>query len=223
LIYKKHGGVEGMNHIYAYIRVSSKDQNTDRQEQAIEEYCKQEGISINRIFTDKASGKDFNREAYLSLKGKLRAGDLIIVKELDRLGRNMDMIKTEWHDMTSSGVDIVVIDTPILNTTKKTDLEKTLISNIVFELLSYMAEKERHKTRQRQREGIDALRARNKGKGIGRPKAEIPEDFLKEYRDYKAGNYGDITATKFAKMIGIGRSTLYKYVKQLETEHIEPI
>jgi len=210
-------------HIFAYIRVSTKEQHTDRQEQAIKEYSASEGIDVTETFTDKASGKDFNREAYLAMKSKIRSGDLIIIKELDRLGRNMDMIKSEWQDLTKAGADIVVIDTPILNTSNKTDLEKNLICNIVFELLSYMAEKERLKTRQRQAEGIAALKARNEGKGIGRPKADIPEGFLKEYRDYKAGKYGDMTAVKFAKMIGIGRSTLYKYVKQLETEHIESI
>ena len=150
------------------------------------------------------------------MKGKIRSGDLIIIKELDRLGRNMDMIKSEWQDLTKVGADIVVIDTPILNTSNKTDLEKNLISNIVFELLSYMAEKERLKTRQRQAEGIAALKARNEGKGIGRPKADIPQDFLTEYRKFKSGEYGKMSVAKFANMIGIGRSTLYKYIKQLE-------
>jgi DNA invertase Pin-like site-specific DNA recombinase len=203
-------------HIYAYIRVSTKDQHTDRQEAAISDYTAEEGITITEVFTDKSSGKDFNREAYLAMKGKIRSGDLIIIKELDRLGRNMDMIKAEWQDLTKADADIAVIDTPILNTSNKTDLEKQLISNIIFELLSYMAEKERLKTRQRQAEGIAALKARNNGKGIGRPKADIPQDFLREYRKYKQGEYGNISAAKFANMIGIGRSTLYKYIKQLE-------
>jgi DNA invertase Pin-like site-specific DNA recombinase len=203
-------------HIFAYIRVSSKEQHTDRQEQAIKEYATAEGIDVTETFTDKVSGKDFNREAYLAMKDKIRSGDLIIIKELDRLGQNMDMIKSEWNDLTKAGADIVIIDTPILNTSNKTDLEKQLISNIVFELLSYMAEKERLKTRARQAEGIAALKARNGGKGIGRPKADVPQDFMREYRKYKQGEYGNISAAKFAKMIGIGRSTMYKYVKQLE-------
>jgi len=211
-------GVEIMKHIYAYIRVSSKEQHTDSQDQAIKEYAAAKGITITETFTDKASGKGFEREAYIRLKNKVRAGDLIIIKELNRLGRNMDMIKAEWYDLSKAGADIVIIDTPILSTSNKTDLEKQLISNIVFELLSYMAEKERLKTRARQAEGIAALKARNNGKGIGRPKADIPQDFLREYRKYKQGEYGNISAAKFAKMIGIGRSTLYKYIKQLEGE-----
>jgi DNA invertase Pin-like site-specific DNA recombinase len=205
-----------MKHTYAYIRVSDKGKHTDRQGQAINEYCTAEGISITETFIDKTSGKDFKGEAYLSMKGKAKEGDLIIIKELDRLGRNMDMIKAEWQELSMAGVNIVIIDTPILNTYNKTDLEKSLISNIVFELLSYMAEKERLKTKQRQAEGIEALKARNNGKGIGRPKADIPQDFLNEYKRFKSGEYGNMSAAKFAKMIGIARSTLYKYIKQLE-------
>lgn len=207
-----------MKHIYAYMRVSSKEQHTDRQEQAIKEYAAAEGITITETFKDKAGGKDFNREAYIDMKCKIREGDLLIVKELDRLGRNMDMIKSEWQNLNKTGVEIVVIDTPALNTASKSALEKTLISNILFELLSYMAEKERLKTRHRQMEGIAALRARNKGRGIGRPKADIPQDFFNEYKRFKSGEYGNITAAKFAKMIGIGRSTLYKYIRQIERE-----
>lgn len=205
-----------MKHTYAYIRASVRHQDTDRQEQAIKDYAAAEGITIAGTFIDKIIGKDFNREAYQSMKGKVREGDLIIIKELDGLGKNMDMIKSEWQDLNKAGVDIIVIDSPILSTSSKTDPEKQLISSIVFELLSYMAEKERLKTSTRQAEGIEALKARNDGKGIGRPKADIPQEFLVEYRRFKAGEYGNITASKFAKMIGIGRSTLYKYMKQLE-------
>lgn len=205
-----------MKHIFSYIRVSTKEQHTDRQEQAINDYCKANNIKVAETFIDKASGKDFNRESYLNMKLKAREGDLIIIKELDRLGRNMDMIKAEWQELNKAGIDIIVLDNPILNTNNKTDLEKTLISNIVFELLSYMAEKERLKTKQRQREGIEALKQRNNGNGIGRPKAEIPKDFIRKYEKFKAKGYGDITASEFAKMIGIGRSTLYKYINLLE-------
>ncbi|MHC1719228.1 MAG: recombinase family protein [Clostridiaceae bacterium] len=98
----------------------------------MKEYCEAGGKYITETFTDKISGKDFSREAYQSMKNKAREGDLIIIRELDRLGRNMDMIKAEWQDINKTSVDIMVIDNPILNTSNKTDLEKTLISNIVF-------------------------------------------------------------------------------------------
>ena len=151
-----------MNKIYGYARVSSKEQNLDRQEQALKDY----GIDSRDIIEDKQSGKDFNRQGYQTLKNSLlRKGDTLVINELDRLGRNMDMIKSEWQELQAKGIDIVVIDTPILNTLNKTDLEKKLISNIVFELLSYIAEKERIKIRERQSEGIAAAKAKGLYKG----------------------------------------------------------
>jgi len=128
-----------MNKVYGYARVSTKEQNLDRQLLELEKYV----INERDIITDKASGKDFNRVGYMSLRDTLlRAGDTLVVKELDRLGRDMNMIKEEWNTLLKKGVDIIVIDTPILNTVGKDSLEKNLISNIVFELLSYMAQKE---------------------------------------------------------------------------------
>ena len=121
--------------------------------------CGSNGYSF--CFRVNLSGKDFNRNGYLKLKNSLlRDGDTLVIKELDRLGRNMDMIKNEWQEIQSKGIDIVVLDTPILNTKNKSDLEKKLIANIVFELLTYMAEKERIKIKTRQAEGIAAAKAR---------------------------------------------------------------
>ena len=129
--------IEGSK-LYGYARVSSKEQNLDRQIEALKEY----GVNERDIITDKQSGKDFNREGYKTLKEQLlRSGDVLVIKELDRLGRNMAQIKEEWNDLQAKEINIVVIDTPILNTEGKSNLEKPLISNIVFELLSYMAEK----------------------------------------------------------------------------------
>ena len=163
--------------IYGYARVSTKEQNLDRQLEALKGY----GVDERDIITDKASGKNFNREGYTTLKNSLlRKDDTLVIKELDRLGRDMEQIKQEWQELQANEVNIIVLDTPILNTEGKTDLEKKLISNIVFELLSYMAEKERAKIRQRQREGIQALRDKNNGKAKGRPKIEEPLNF-KEY------------------------------------------
>jgi DNA invertase Pin-like site-specific DNA recombinase len=197
--------------IFAYIRVSSKEQHIDRQKQAIDEYCNSAKIKIDRIFIDTASGKDFNRPYYQALKFCLRAGDTIIIKELDRLGRNMEQIKKEWHELQEHGIDIIVIDTPILNTAKKTDLEKSLISNIVFELLAYMAEKERLKMRQRQDEGIAA--AKSKGKHFGRPKIKYPDNWNEVYNKWRNN---EITAVKAIDLLGLSASTFYRMVKQVE-------
>ena len=196
--------------IYGYCRVSSKEQNLDRQITALKEY----GVEERDIITDKQSGKDFNREGYQSLKNTLlRDGDTLVIKELDRLGRDMQQIKEEWHQLQENGINIVVIDNPILNTEGKTDLEKTLISNIVFELLSYMAEKERAKIRQRQREGIEALKNKNGGKGIGRPRAEYPQMWEWYYTQWKNG---EITAVKAMELLELKKNTFYKLVKEYE-------
>lgn len=136
-----------MNLSYGYARISSRDQSLSRQIVALHDY----GLDDRHIITDKASGKDFAREGYQTLKTQLlRAGDTLVIKELDRLGRNYTQIKTEWQELLQKGVEIVVLDTPMLNTTNKSDLEKKLIANIVFELLAYMSEKERLRIHARQ-------------------------------------------------------------------------
>jgi DNA invertase Pin-like site-specific DNA recombinase len=192
---------------YGYIRVSTKEQNLDRQRQALLEY----GIDERDIIEDKQSGKDFNRQGYQTLKNSLlREGDSLVIKELDRLGRDMDMIKTEWNELQSMGIDIIVLETPVLNTKNKSDLEKKLISNIVFELLSYMAEKERIKIRTRQAEGI--ARAKKEGKYKGRKKI-IHENFEAVYKEWKVGN---ITAAKAMEKLNMKRNTFYRRVQEYE-------
>lgn len=196
------------NKIFGYIRVSSKEQNTDRQKQALLEY----GVDERDIIEDKVSGKDFNRNGYLTLKNSLlRAGDTLVIKELDRLGRNMDMIKSEWQEIQSIGIDIVVLDTPILNTKNKSDLEKKLIANIVFELLTYMAEKERIKIKTRQAEGIAI--AKSKGLYKGRKKI-VNENFENVYDNWKKGK---ITAVKAIEILDMKKSTFYRRVKEYES------
>jgi DNA invertase Pin-like site-specific DNA recombinase len=207
--YKLRKGEEMMsNKIFGYIRVSSKEQNTDRQKQALLEY----GADERDIIEDKVSGKDFNRNGYLTLKNSLlRDGDTLVIKELDRLGRNMDMIKNEWQEIQSNGIDIVVLDTPILNTKNKSDLEKKLIANIVFELLTYMAEKERIKIKTRQAEGIAI--AKSKGLYKGRKKI-VNENFKNVYDDWKNGRF---TAVKAIEMLDMKKSTFYRRVKEYES------
>lgn len=211
------------NKIFGYVRVSTKEQKEDRQVQAIKEYCKDNNIELEErdIIIDKQSGKDFNRQGYQTLKTQLaRQGDTIIIKELDRLGRNMEQIKEEWQDLIKQGINIIVIDTPILNTSNKTDLEKTLISNIVFELLSYMAEKERQKIKQRQAEGIAIAKA--KGKHLGRPRLDwdiLEQEQREKIKElYPIWKSGEITATKFMESVGLKRNTFYKIIKQYGEE-----
>lgn len=201
--------------IYGYCRVSTKEQNLDRQIKAIKDY----GIDERDIITDKASGKNFNRNGYLTLRDTLlRRGDTLVIKELDRLGRDMEQIKEEWQKLIKKGIDIIVLDTPILNTSNKTDLEKNLISNIMFELLSYMSEKERLKIHKRQMEGIQALKDRNNGKGIGRPGIDLNTLSQEQQRILK-DNYNkwinkEITGVDFMKKLGLKKNSFYKIIKQ---------
>ena len=196
--------------VYGYARVSSKDQNLDRQIEALKNY----GINDRDIISDKQSGKDFNREGYITLKNiLLRSNDTLVITELDRLGRNMTMIKEEWNDLQKKNVNIVVLDNPILNTKDKNNLEKNLISNLVFELLSYLSEKEREKIRKRQREGIEALKRRNGGKGIGRPQIKYPDNWDEVYRMWKEKK---ITAVKAMELTKIKKNTFYKLAKEYD-------
>ena len=192
--------------IYGYARVSTADQNLERQITALLNY----GIEERNIITDKQSGKDFNRLGYIALKDKLlRNGDTLVIKELDRLGRNYEEIKKEWNDIINKGVEIVIIDMPILSTAEKSDLEKTLICNIVFELLAYSAEKERIKILQRQQEGI--AQAKKKGVHMGRPKIITPDNFDKEYVLWKSGIQ---TAAETMKKLNLKPNTFYRLAKE---------
>lgn len=162
--------------IYGYARISSKSQNEDRQIQALIE----NGVEDRFIFVDKQSGKDFNREQYQVLKNALRENDLLIIKSIDRLGRNYNMIIEEWRDITKNiKADIFVIDMPLLDTRNNKDLLGTFISDLVLQILSYVANQERDYINQRQREGIDiALTKGTKtGNPFGRPKIEKPQNF----------------------------------------------
>ena len=196
-----------MGRMYGYARVSSTEQNLDRQIEALAAY----GVEDRHIITDKMSGKTFDRPGYQTLKGQLlREGDVLVIKELDRLGRNYEQIKSEWHELRQMGIDVVVIDMPMLSTADKTDLEKVLIANIIFELLSYLAEKERVKIKTRQAEGIAV--AKSKGVKFGRPKAKLPTGFAEEVRKWQAGEQ---TATETMKVLGLKRTTFYKLVKEV--------
>lgn len=187
---------------YAYARVSSADQNLNRQIDAFIKF----GVQKNRIFSDKKSGKDFERESYLKLLKKLKKGDLLIIKSIDRLGRNYDMIIEEWTRITKKiGADILVLDMPLLDTrARENDLTGRLISDIVLQILSYVAQKERENIRARQKEGIASAIAR--GVKFGRPRISLPENFVELVRAYKNK---EITYEEVFARTGLKKSTFY--------------
>lgn len=192
-----------MGNRYAYIMVSSRDQNEDRQRIAMRDY----GITDENIVLDKQSGKDFSRPGYISLPEKLEPCDTLVIKSIDRLGRNYSEILEQWRILTKEKqISIIVLDMPLLNTEQNKDLTGTLIADIVLQLLSYVAETERTFIRQRQQEGIAAAKAR--GVKFGRPPKKHPHEFeeLKE----KWLN-GEISARKASKKLGINHTTFQKW------------
>ena len=188
-----------MGNLYGYIRVSTRDQNEDRQLIALRELK----IPEKNIFMDKQSGKDFNRPQYKRLVRKLKKDDLLYIKSIDRLGRNYAEILEQWRLLTQTkGADIVVLDMPLLDTRRGKDLMGTFLSDIVLQVLSFVAENERINIRQRQAEGIAAAKAR--GIRFGRPPKPLPENFHQIYQQWKNGK---ITGTAAAKLCGMPLST----------------
>ena len=192
--------------IFGYARVSSKEQNEERQLVAFKEY----DIDERDIYIDKQSGKDFNRENYITLKHILRENDLLVIKSIDRLGRNYNQIIDEWKDITKNiKADIVVIDMPLLDTRKNKDLLGTFISDLVLQILSYVAEQERTFIKQRQKEGI--TNAKNNGVKFGRPKIEKPQDFDVVVSRWKNK---DIKSKEAMELLGLKPNTFYNMVKK---------
>lgn len=192
--------------IFGYARVSSKEQNEERQLVAFKEY----GIDERDIYVDKQSGKDFNRENYITLKHILRENDLLVIKSIDRLGRNYNQIIDEWKDITKNiKADIVVIDMPLLDTRKNKDLLGTFISDLVLQILSYVAEQERTFIKQRQKEGI--TNAKNNGVKFGRPKIEKPQNFDVVVSRWKNKN---IKSKEAMELLGLKPNTFYNMVKK---------
>ena len=185
--------------IYGYIRVSTREQNEDRQLIALREMVVPEA----NLFIDKQSGKDFQRPQYKKLVRKLKKDDLLYIKSIDRLGRNYEEIQNQWRILTKEkSVDIVVLDMPLLDTRRGKDLMGTFLSDIVLQVLSFVAENERTNIRQRQAEGIAAAKA--KGVRFGRPPRPLPENYHSAYQRWKAGA---ITGTAAAKECGMPLST----------------
>ena len=188
---------------YGYVRVSSKDQNTDRQMIAMEEF----GVPADRVVVDRQSGKDFERPGYRRLLRKIKPGDTLVVKSIDRLGRNYDEILEQWRLLTKEKkAAVVVLDMPLLDTRRGKDLTGTLIADIVLQLLSYVAQTEREFIRQRQAEGIAAARAR--GVHFGRTAVPPPEGFTEICERWKDGG---LSARKAGQLLGVSHSTFLKW------------
>ena len=196
-----------MERLLGYVRVLTKEQKEDRQMIAMQKF----GVRKRNIIMDKQSGKDFQRPGWQKLKEKLTGEDVLVVQSIDRLGRNYEEIIREWKAVTKEiGAAIVVLDMPILDTRKERDLAGELISDIVLQLLSYVAQTEREFIRKRQAEGIAAAKAR--GVKFGREPMPIPADFKNVYTQWKIG---DLSATKAATNLRVSRNTFLKWTREL--------
>lgn len=194
--------------IYGYMRVSSKEQNEDRQKIALTEM----GVPENNIYMDKQSGKDFERTQYKRLLRKLNENSVLYIKSIDRLGRNYGELNEQWRIITKEKkADIVVIDMPLLDTRREKNLLGTFISDVVLALLSYVAENERTNIKQSQAEGIAAAKAR--GVKFGRPPLPIPQNFYQMHKDWRAGK---ITIEEAAKACNMCPKTFYSKAVKYE-------
>ena len=196
--------------IYGYVRVSTSDQNEERQILEMEKYK----VPKNNIFLDKQSGKDFNRPKYKSLIKKIKKGDLLYIKSIDRLGRNYKEIQEQWRIITKEiEADIVVIDMPLLDTRVYKDLMGTFIADLVLQVLSFVAESERENIKKRQEEGIMAAKLR--GVEFGRPIKIVPDNFSQLVRDWEKGK---ISASYIAKQCNMSISTFYRRLREMRAE-----
>ena len=194
--------------VYGYIRVSSKDQKEDRQQMALKEV----GVDLQNIYVDKQSGKDFNRPQYKKMLRKLKKDDLLYIKSIDRLGRNYEEILQQWRILTKEkDVDIVVLDMPLLDTRRGKDLMGTFLSDIVLQVLSFVAENERTNIKQRQAEGIAAAKAQ--GLKFGRPPLPLPDNF---YEVHKAWRSKKITLKQAAEACNMPVGTFYGKARKFE-------
>lgn len=203
-IFNDRSGSNMQEMMYGYIRVSTKDQHEDRQMIAMQEF----GVSEKHIYMDKLSGKDFDRPQYKRLLRRLKGGDTLVVKSIDRLGRDYSEIQNQWRIITKEKkANIVVLDMPLLDTRQKgRDLTGTFIADLVLQILSYVAQVERENIKQRQAEGIAAAKA--KGVRFGREKMPIPEEFYALRTRYREGS---ITARAAARELGVAHSTFLKW------------
>ena len=193
---------------YGYIRVSGADQNENRQIDAMAA-C---GVSISKIYIDKQSGKDFNRPAYKALLKKLNPGDFLYLQSIDRLGRNYEDIKNQWYLLTKDkNVDIIVLDMPLLDTRQSKDLMRIFISDLVLQILSFVAQSERENIRKRQAEGIAS--AKSRGIHMGRPATVLPDNFSILAKQWERG---ELKTSDFIRQTGLTESTLYRRLREYQ-------
>ncbi|EHI99759.1 Resolvase domain containing protein [Clostridium sp. DL-VIII] len=210
--------------IFGYMRISTQKekQTTDRQRITLEQYAKDNEFEFDEIVEERISGtiKAESRPQFSELKDKLRANDILIVTDIDRLGRNADDIIIEFKKLKAQDIRIIALDTPYLNEWEKVQDSSiyNMIADIFITLKAHMAQQEREKTVARINQGLAV--AKSKGKTLGRPQAELPKEFIKEYKKFKDGEYGKMSASSFAKTLGIGRSTLYKYINIYEKQEV---
>lgn len=196
---------------YGYARVSSIDQNEERQMIALSGY----NIPKTNIFMDKQSGKDFNRPQYKRLVKKLKSGDLLYILSIDRLGRNYEEIQKQWRILTKDiGIDICVIDMPLLDTRNGKDLMGTFIADLVLQILSFVAQNERENIKKRQAQGIAAAKA--KGVKFGRPESPLPENFDKIIKDWDKGK---LSTAEVLKLCNMSESTFYRRRREYNLTH----
>lgn len=192
--------------IYGYVRVSSTDQNEDRQLIALRD----KGVVDKNVYMDKQSGKDFNRPQYKKLVRKLRPGDLLYILSIDRLGRNYEEIQNQWRVLTKEkGIDICVIDMPLLDTRQGKDLMGTFIADLVLQILSFVAQSERENIKKRQAEGIAAAKA--KGIKFGRPEKKVPDDFAKIVKTWEQKS---LPFSEVLKKCNMSEATFYRRLRE---------
>lgn len=194
------------NNVYGYVRVSSTDQNEERQMVAL----KNVSIPAKNIFMDKQSGKDFDRPNYKKMVDKLKAGDLLFILSIDRLGRNYEEIQNQWRILTKEiGIDICVLDMPLLDTRNGKDLMGTFIADLVLQILSFVAQSERENIKKRQAEGIAAAKA--KGVRFGRPEKAVPDDFEKIVRAWEQKK---LPLSEVLKRCNMSEATFYRRLRE---------
>lgn len=200
-----------MNKVFNYVRVSTKEQNLERQLEDMEKWNKENNIANAILLEDKSTGTNTDRENLQILLKVIGEGDLVVIKSIDRLSRNYKECKQLWEEITSKGADIVVIDMPILDTRTNKDLLGNLITDLFLTILGYVAQQETEFRKQRQMEGIEIAKA--KGVYKGRARVEAPDDFPIVYGEWKAGN---ISAVKAMELLQLKKSTFYRRVKEYE-------
>ena len=195
-----------MSTVYAYCRVSTREQNLDRQLEAMRAF----GVEENHIFSEKMSGKDFDRPVYRRLMKTLKRGDVLVIKSIDRLGRSYRDVQEQWRLLTKTReVSIVVLDMPLLDTRRDRTLVGMMIADLVLQILAYVAETEREFLRQRTREGMAV--AKERGVRFGRQRMPLPENFSSVYRDWSSGG---CSAREAARLLGVAHSTFLRWARE---------